>query len=246
MIANNDYDIDDFTNPADRTKSRIGAAVFFILVVVCLVLPWYDTVYPLPEAEGLMASFGNVEIAGGDAQPTENVEPVEEKVEEVETIDDKESPVIEDVKENKDPKPTPVTEPTNNNTVNPNSLFNGTGTGNGNGQQGDPNGSGDLGGTGNGDKGTGDGKLGSRKNIRKCEDYKKADASWQESGKAVVDICVNANGEVVSAKINRRKSTITSQSLIDLVVGCANYYKYEKVPGAGNACGEITIKLGLN
>jgi hypothetical protein len=51
---------------------------------------------------------------------------------------------------------------------------------------------------------------------------------------------------VVDADINRRKSTITSQALIDLVVGCAKEYRYEKAPGSPEACGDITIQLGVN
>lgn len=254
------YDIENFEKPEDRKKGLAGTTIFHILLLLLIVWPWFSTVYPIPEAEGLMASFGDVEVAGGGEESTDPVEepieepveepieePVEETVEEVETIDDNETPAITEDKP-KVEESKPKTE-SNKPKVNNNALFtkkgNGKGTGTGSGTQGRPDGKGDLGGTGNGEKGNGSGKIGSRRNISKCDDYKKGNASWQERGKAVVKICVNAKGRVTSAKIVRRKSTITSQTLIDLVEGCAQNYRYEKVPGAPDACGEITIQLGL-
>lgn len=265
MISNNYTSLEDFEKPEDKQKGRIGAGIFLFVVLFILIFPWFHTEYPIPEAEGLMASFGNVEVAGGSEdfvqeepveQPTEEQtveEPVEEvveepieEVEEVETVKN-DAPVVTEEKPKTESKPTPPKPKVNDNALfQGNSKTNGKGTGSGNGIQGTPDGKGDLGGTGNGDKGKGKGKIGSRRNIRKCEDYKKGNASWQEKGKAVVTICVDARGRVVEAKFNRRKSTITSQALIDLVVGCAKEYRYEKAPGAPEACGDITIQLGLN
>ena len=125
------------------------------------------------------------------------------------------------------------------------SNTNGKGTGSGSGTQGTPDGKEDLGGTGAGEEGRGKGKIGSRRNTGKCEDYKSGNAEWREKGKAVVYICVNARGKVISAKINRRKSTITNSGLIALVEGCAKEYTYERAPGQPDACGEITIQLGF-
>lgn len=267
MIANNYSSLEDFEKPEDKRKGRIGAGTFFILVLIILIFPWFTTTYPIPEAEGLMASFGDVELAGGSedfvkpAEPTppqpkpEPVvkQPVVEE-EDVETVKNDEDPVVDEKPEptptppTPDPKPDPTPEPPK---PDPGSLFsgkgktNGKGTAQGDGVQGRPDGKGDLGGTGNGDKGKGRGKIGSRRNISKCEDYKKGSTSWQEKGTAVVTICVDARGKVVNAEFNRRKSTITSQALIDLVVGCASEYRYEKAPGQPEACGDITIQLGL-
>lgn len=265
MISNNYSSLEDFEKPEDKQKGRIGAISFVVIILIVLIFPWFTTTYPIPEAEGLMASFGDVELAGGSEdfvkpaeptppQPEPVVEPVVDKVDDIETVENDEDPIVDETPE---PTPTPPTpDPTPTPTppkpsVNDNALFgssntNGKGTSKGDGIQGTPDGKGDLGGTGNGDKGKGKGKIGSRRNLSKCEDYKASSASWQESGTAVVTICVDARGKVVDAKFNRRKSTITSQAVIDLVVGCAKEYRYQKAPGAPEACGDITIQLKVN
>ena len=249
------YDIEDFEKKEDKNKGMVGTTIFHGLLLFLLIFPWFTTVYPIPEAEGLMASFGDVEIAGGGSEnPNEEIvepveEPVTEPVEDVndtETIDDKESPVV--VEDKPKDNPTPVNDKPK---VDDNSMFKGTknggkGTGQGDGTQGKPDGKGDLGGTGKGTKGDGDGAIGSRRNIEKCDDFKKSNAvSWREKGKAVIRICVNAQGKVVSAEFIRKKSTITSQKLIEMVVECAKNYRYDRAPGKPNACGEITISLGI-
>jgi outer membrane biosynthesis protein TonB len=265
MISNNYSSLEDFEKPEDKQKGRIGAITFVILVLALLIIPWFTTTYPIPEAEGLMASFGDVELAGGSedfvkpAEPTPpqpepvKVDPVVEKVDEVETIENNEDPIVDKKPDPTPTPPTPTPEPTPTPTPpkpDPGSLFpgngktNGKGTGTGDGVQGTPDGKGDLGGTGNGDKGKGKGKIGSRRNVSKCEDYQTGSTSWQEKGTAVVTICVDARGKVVNADFNRRKSTITSQSLINLAVGCAQEYRYEKAPGSPEACGDITIQFG--
>jgi hypothetical protein len=267
MISNNYSSLEDFEKPEDKQKGRIGAISFVVVILIFLVFPWFTTTYPIPEAEGLMASFGDVELAGGSedfvkpAEPTPpqpepvKTEPVVEEVDDVETVENDEDPIVDEKPEPTPTPPTPTPEPTPTPTPpkpDPGSLFsgsgktNGKGTGTGDGVQGTPDGKGDLGGTGNGEKGKGKGKIGSRRRLSKCEDYKAGNASWQEKGTAVVTICVNARGKVVDASINRRKTTITSQALIDLVVGCAKEYRYEKAPGSPEACGDITIQLGVN
>jgi len=85
-----------------------------------------------------------------------------------------------------------------------------------------------------------------RRVVQKCDDYQVGNTSWNERGKAVVKICINEKGKVMNAELVHRKSTITNPALIDLVVGCAKQYRYERAPGAPNVCGEITIRLGLN
>ncbi|MFT5647344.1 MAG: hypothetical protein ACI976_002034, partial [Aureispira sp.] len=179
MISNNYSSLEDFEKPEDKQKGRIGAIFFVVIILIVLIFPWFTTTYPIPEAEGLMASFGDVELAGGSEdfvkpaeptppQPEPVVEPVVDKVEDVETVENDADPVV-DVKP--DPTPTPPTpDPTPTPTppkpsVNDNALFgkgntNGKGTSKGDGIQGTPDGKGDLGGTGNGDKGKGGGKLG--------------------------------------------------------------------------------------
>lgn len=266
MITNNYSSLEDFEKPEDKQKGRIGAITFVVIILAILIFPWFTTTYPIPEAEGLMASFGDVELAGGSEdfvkpaeptppQPEPVVEPVVDKTEDVETIENDEDPIVDEQPEPDPTPPTPTPDPTPTPTPpkpDPGSLFSGSGKTNGDGNaqgdgiQGRPDGKDKLGGTGNGDKGKGKGKIGSRRNLSKCENYKAGNASWQERGTAVVTICVDGRGKVVNAKFNRRKSTITSQALIDLVVGCAKEYRYQKAPGAPEACGDITIQLGLN
>ncbi len=265
MLTNN-YSLEDFDNPDDKKKARIGATIFFILVIILIGFKWFSTEYPIPEAEGLMASFGNVEIAGGGVEnPTDEVseekpqeEVVEqtvdkvEDIEEVETVDDP-----SDITVKSTDKPTKTTSKnTNQNTstppkkqVNNNAMFGGggggIGTGTGVGKQGTPDGKGNLGGTGRGQKGNGKGAIGNRENIKQCQDYKLGKTNSNESGKVTFRICVNANGDVISADLIRKKSTLTSSSLIKLAQGCAKSHKYKKKPGAPDACGELVIKLGL-
>lgn len=273
----NNYSFEDVDRPEDQQKGRVGAGIFLVIVIIALVWPWFSTEYPIPEAEGLMASFGNVEVAGGgaenvsdevteEAQPdpqeevqeetTQEVEEVEE-IEEVETSEMDDAPPVKttpDVKPNTTKSDNSSTKSNNapqDNTpkVNSNALFGGgggTGTGSGAGQQGVPDGKGNLGGTGRGDKGNGDGAIGNRPNIRKCDDYKASNNSgWSEAGRIVVRICVNAAGNVVSAEQVIKKSTTINSRMVNLALGCAKEYKYEPKPGAANACGEITITFGL-
>ncbi len=269
MINNYSFEED---RPEDQWKGRIGAGIFFIFLMIALVMPWFEKEFPIPDSEGLMASFGNVEIAGGGAETpsdvtqeetnpepqeeeTQETEVVPQEVEEVETVEDNSTPPI---KTTPDVKPTPTPNKNNNTSSNSkadetpkpntNALFGGgggTGTGEGPGKQGTPDGKGDLGGTGLGDKGDGDGAIGNRPNIRKCDNYS-GNWSGTEQGKVVVRICVNAAGNVVSAEQIIKKSTILKSSMVDLALGCAKEYKYQAKPGAPNACGEITIQFGLN
>lgn len=258
------YSLENFERPEDQMKGRIGAGVFLAAVLLLLFIPWFTTTYPIPEAEGLMASFGDVEIAGGGGEVAEEVQeeqeettteqatdPVEEVVEEVETAPSEDAPAVVAEPERSEPKPEAKPTPAppkprvNDNALFPGSGGGGNGSGNGPGQQGRPDGRDDLGGTGRGDRGTGSGEIGTRRNIRKCEDYQTGNTAWDEKGKAVITICVDERGKVTSAKINRRKSTITDLGVIRLMEGCARQYRYEAAPGKGEACGDITIDLNV-
>ena len=81
-----------------------GTIIFHMLLLLMIVWPWFTTVYPIPEPEGLMASFGEVEIAGGnnvqqkeqeeqEEQEEVKEDPVEE-IEDVETVEDNSSPEV--------------------------------------------------------------------------------------------------------------------------------------------------------
>lgn len=250
------YNIDNFDRPEDKKKGMRGTIIFHSILLLLLIWPWFTRVYPLPEPGGLMASFGDVEIAGSneknesteqeEVRETQNENPTE-NIEEVETIDDNDAPTI-------DPTPDPDPVPNNNNTepnpqVDQNSLFNGNNNGNGNnsgdGQVGTPDGKDDLGNTGNGQGDQGDGLSSSRRVVKRCEDYQQGSTLWQEKGTAYVTVCVNSKGVVTSAKINRKRSTITSQKLIELVEGCAMNYKFNRIPGAPEVCDDINIVLNV-
>jgi outer membrane biosynthesis protein TonB len=235
------YDIKNLEKPEDKKKGVTGTVIFHLILLLLIIWPWFTIVYPIPEADGLMASFGEVVIAGSNEnnksekeitkEPVEKIEPVDE-IEEIETVEDTKSPEIVT-----DPKREETKEETTPQ-VNPNTTFpgtnNGDGSQSGDGNTGNPEGKDDLGNTGNGEGNEGDGTSKSFKIKSRCEDYKQADAGWQEKGKASIKVKVNAKGYVTSAKINRKLSTITSQKLIDLVE-IANFkiqsmvFKYEVV-----------------
>lgn len=246
----------------------IVTVIWTILVIVILVLPFFYRLFPIPEAEGLMASFGNVEVAGGD-QNTPNPEnqvtntnPVttDTKVEKVETNDNPEDPTIktEDVKVTPNPNPSPNPQPNPNPTPNPepnpnpNALFpggGGKGTDKGGGTQGNPGGIGDLGGTGRGDQGKGNGVIGNRTIEKKCDDAVTNNTGVDEDGVVWVSICVAEDGKVTSAEsvsqtVRGDVTTITSIKLRDLAVKCAKNYRYKAAPGQGTACGTIPIYFG--
>lgn len=67
----------------------------------------------------------------------------------------------------------------------------------------------------------------------------------QKTGKVVVEVCVNNQGKVTSAKYTQRGSTTTDQYLVDL--GVKNAKKYVFTPSdITEQCGSITINFVLN
>lgn len=134
----------------------------------------------------------------------------------------------------------------------------GTGTGQGNtgkpGNQGIPGGTGDNpfgksngtgGGTGGGD-GTGTGAsvgggLGGRKAIGKSlPNY-----SSNSQGVVRVAICVDDDGNVVSAKSTLQGSTTTDGSLRSSAEAAARRWKFAAAPGSGEQCGWIDFNFRL-
>lgn len=246
----------------DRRRSNIGAALTFILITVILLFPFFETVFPIPEAEGLQVAFGDVEFAGGDnpnpnsnPNPTPNpappTPPTPEKTD-ITTVDDKDVDIVkpDKVDPNKTPTPTPPNPNTNTNsggnptpTPDPNALFGGFGNKTGDGRQGDPTGGKtDLGGDGGGDQGNGDGKIGNRSIREKCQQS----GEWDEVGTAWVYICVDESGKVTEANFQKTTkrgdvSNITSPAQIRLAEKCAKEYKYEPAAGMGKSCGSIPI-----
>lgn len=263
---------DELEHPEDQQRGKIVAGAYLVAVLILLFLPWFTTEYPLPEPGGLMASFGNVEVAGGSEdfvqeqptpeqpqeQPVEQPveEPVEQPVEDIES-ETANTPDAPTVAENK-PEPKPEVQPTppkpapkpkvNQNALFPgNSNTNGQGSGSGDGRQGTPDGRKELGGTGNGSDGLGNGQgLGQRRILSKCSDYDNNRASWSEKTTIIVNVCVNSKGKVSRTQVNRRKSKTNDARLLALAEACAKDYRYEPAPGQPDACGEVTIHLKLN
>lgn len=260
----NDYSLEGSERPEDKNKGRIGAGIAGVLIIIFFVFPFFSTIYPIPEAEGLMASFGNVEYAGGndsdnpnpptedEPQPQETpTEPVVEEVEDVETVEDDNSEPVktttEPVKTTTEPVKTTNTNTNTNSepkkTVNTNAMFGGGGKGDdkGAGDQGNPLGKKEIGGgTGTGDQGNGDGRVGNRKIQQKCDALK----NWEgEQGVVWVFITVSKSGSVTEAEAKlKTKNGITSISNRNqwkIAEDCAKEYQYESA--AYTASGSIPI-----
>lgn len=145
---------------SDRRKSNIVTFLALLLISFVLLFPFFSTIFPIPEAEGLQVAFGDVEMAGGDnpntSNPNSNIAPTPspptptppEKTD-ITTIDDKDPDITKpddnkNVKPTPNPTPNPNTNPNSGGTptpsVDPNSMFGGFGNNTGAGKEGDPSG----------------------------------------------------------------------------------------------------------
>ena len=259
------------SHPKDRRRARWGSALVMLLVLIILIFPFFSTVYPFPESEGMAVAFGNVDEAGGgenldpnpvneqDAPPPE---PTEEQEIPAETVEDEEAPPLppkeqekpkpNPTKPNPEPQPKPNPSPQEpKREVERNALFpggGGQGTGSGSGQQGRPDGEGDNPlnrGTGRGEQGDGTGRIGNRRPESRCTENL---GNLPETGTAWVFICVNEQGKVIEAEFRRttagKTSTISSEELKRVAERCAKQYVYPPAPaGSGTACGSIPIEF---
>lgn len=104
------------------------------------------------------------------------------------------------------------------------------------GNQGDPNGD------PNADalKGvsTGSGRVGGGLGSRGVKSSPKVTDNSQKSGTIVVNVCVDANGRVVSSKFKQLGSSTTDPRLVSLAESNAKRWKFD--PGDGKTCGTIT------
>ena len=64
----------------------------------------------------------------------------------------------------------------------------------------------------------------------------------QVKGKITIDVCVDANGNVLTTKRTLKNTTITSQAVIQQAVKFAKKWKFEK---GNKACGTITYIITL-
>jgi outer membrane biosynthesis protein TonB len=70
------------------------------------------------------------------------------------------------------------------------------------------------------------------------------DENSQKSGKVVVRVCVNENGEVIEAKWTQKGSTTTDSDLVNVAISGSKRYKFSKSP-IERQCGTITIEFKL-
>lgn len=244
-------------NTAQKRRGRIMMIIGIIITLVILLFPFFSRPDPIPEAEGVAIALGDVPQAGGE-QITQNTPPppptptetIEDKVT---TVDDEEAPNLNQ-SEDKPQKPSTPTSSTNNEEAKPQDAYDptkfltgGFGDKQGQGTQGNP-----LGkrhnlesGNGGGDQGDGDGNLGSRKPLRKCE----GSYSGSETGLALVYVCITPDGTVKSAefrtKSQGRLSTVTSEKLKRRAEECAKQYRFEPADYNRLICGTIPINFDI-
>lgn len=132
-----------------------------------------------------------------------------------------------------------------------------TGTGQGNtgkpGNQGIPGGTGDNpfgksagdgggsgGGSGGGTGASIGGGLGGRKVVRRGS----INDNSQKSGKVVIEVCVDGDGNVISADYTQRGSTTNDSELRSKAIAAARGYKFA-ASGSGQECGTITFNFQL-
>ncbi len=70
------------------------------------------------------------------------------------------------------------------------------------------------------------------------------DENSQKSGKVVIRVCVNNQGEVIEAKYTQLGSTTTDTDLVNAAIAGAKRYKFSKSP-IERQCGTITIEFKL-
>lgn len=118
----------------------------------------------------------------------------------------------------------------------------GKGSGANNGDQGDPNGKPNADALDGISKGSG--KIGGGLSDRGVAYEPIISDNSQKIGKVVVKICVDADGNVISAKYTQKGSTTTDQTLINIAENGSKKYKFTG-NGAERQCGTVTIDFKL-
>ena len=67
--------LDESTKPRDKNIARIGAVIITALVILIIFWRFFSRLDPKPEAGGVMASFGNVAIAGSGSAENDSDNP---------------------------------------------------------------------------------------------------------------------------------------------------------------------------
>ncbi len=80
---------------SNKRKARIIAAIFAILLLFLILYPFWSYTFPPPGQEGILVSFGQVEVGGGDVQNQNQKEKLVETPSEAEE-ENKQSKVFKD------------------------------------------------------------------------------------------------------------------------------------------------------
>jgi outer membrane biosynthesis protein TonB len=249
----------------DRRKAMLISALIFLgVVAVCFFLTAFTTQDPPPGDQFVavgMADFGDVLEAGGDNESEISSEEVQEVVDQEQSQTSETSDASTDVATQNTsdmsvpstpkPNPKPNPQPSNalSNALSNMNSSNGGGGSDGNnsgvGNEGDQNGQ--IGGSGvvQGDLDSKGFSLGTRGQSAKPD----INDSFDEEGTVMVDILVNQNGKVVSAKANpkHRLTSTPSSKLHRLAEKAALTAKFQSDFNAPpQQKGGIVIRFELN
>jgi outer membrane biosynthesis protein TonB len=262
-----------FETNQEKKSLFITFSSFVLLFLLFFFLKFSDSL-PLPEMEGgggggeIAVNFGDSNFGSGEnfdskevvaAIPKEVIEtPIEEK--EIVISENEEAPAIVEVKKpdskiekNEDDKPVvkPTPKPSKSTSDALSNLLNGTNKeGDGNdktaGNKGKSNGdTNSKGYNGGGGSGTGSGGGNWKLDGRKLSSSGKQQQKCNEYGTVVVQIKVNRNGNVITAKYSKGTDN-TSQCLLDAAYATAKSYKWQPDSDAAETqIGYITINFKL-
>jgi TonB family protein len=243
----------------DKIKGVAATVIFHSALLYVLLFYGYQKPFPPPLEEGILISFGNTQTGRGVEQPriSEPVQPRSQPVRTREeqpnlTQDYEDAPAIEQPRKrrsrtNPDKKPDvkPVEQPSQPEKpvekpreVNRNALFPGKGTANSQGQ-GDEREAGNQGAqsgaAGGSSSGTGLGLSGSGASLEgRSLEGKLPEPAYgvQQSGRVIVRIKVDRDGNVVEAKADQRGSTVMDATLYTAAEQAARRAKFSSSPNS--------------
>jgi periplasmic protein TonB len=247
----------------------IGTMLFHGLLLILFLLYGLTIPVPIPE-QSIVINFGTSKDGAGKIQPEEtnaapknvsqvqpdvpkpNPNPVKTNAEAV-TQDNVETVSVNDKKtKTKDPEPEPVKEPEK--TVNKQAMFPGKSNTSKNssseGETGKPGDQGDPGGDRNSSSHVGNYSGGGDSynlGLRKANVKVKPKLDCQESGRVVVRIWVDRNGNTVNVQAGDRGTTNPAACLLRLAEDAARKTKWEADPNAPDQqVGTIAYNFVLN
>jgi hypothetical protein len=255
----------------DKKKGFVWSVLLHLALLFIAFLPFMTYPVPPPGQEGVLVSFGEAELGEGEDLPSnqsqENIETFESLVEEIRTSDLSEEVQIisntskSEVKNTKEPAekvvpqqskepnkkqevlPTSEAENYNNSKNQFGDLF-GKGKGNtdiaGNqgAEDGDPTAKALSG------ISSGNGIIGGGLSGRGLSYQPKIKDNSQKTGKIVVKVCVNQQGDVVSAEYTQLGSTSTDFELRQIATQSALLFKFT-ASNIDRQCGTISIDFKL-